>query len=243
LYGASAPVSKQYFMNTNNTPETLQVQVEETGFNPSRRRFFQLAGGVAGLGMLAASCRRTPASDTWLGKGDVALLNYLYILKQVTVAFYTQAVATPYYDITASEVELQLDIRDQEVAHREFLKTLLGKDAVKTITMEMSAVTFADKSSFLSHAATLEDLSASAYAGVMKVLTDQSYIVSFSKMASVDARHAGYVRDILNHNSFSSGMNVLDSKGLNWMTSPSVGMATLSNYIETRFDISNLPTF
>lgn len=227
----------------NNTAGLQPEQDNGSAFNSSRRRFFQLAGGLAGAGLLIASCRRTPASDTYLGEGDLALLNYMYVLKQLTVAFYNQAIATPYYDITASEVELQIELRDQEVAHREFLKTILGPNAVKNITPQMSAVTFADKTSFLTHAATLENLSASAYAGVIKVLTDQSYVQYFSKMASVDARHAGYVQDILNPNSFASGMNVLDSNAHNWVTSPSLGMAQLSNYIETRFDISKLPTF
>jgi hypothetical protein len=230
-------------MDINNTPDDIQVQENGTAHNPSRRRFFQLAGGIAGVGLVMASCRRTPPSDTYLGAGDVALLNYLYVLKQVTVAFYTQAVATPYYGITQSEVELQTDIRDQEVAHREFLKKLLGSDAVKTIVTQLAVVTFADKTSFLTHAATLEDLSASSYAGIIRLLQDQSYIVPLSQMSSVDARHAGYVHDILNHNSFASGMYVIDSTGLNWMTSPSIGMSTLGTYLETRFDTSKLPTF
>lgn len=243
LGGESFLYYKHYFMDMNNTAGHQPEQENEISFNTSRRRFFQLAGGLAGAGLLVASCRRTPASDTYLGEGDLALLNYLYILKQLTVAFYTQAVNTTYYGITASEVELQIELRDQEVAHREFLKTILGPNAVKAITPQMSAVTFADKTSFLTHAAILEDLSASAYTGVIKVLKDHSYIQYFSKMSSVDARHAGYVHDILNPNSFASGMNVLDSNALNWITSPSQGMAQLGNYIETRFDTSKLPTF
>lgn len=230
-------------MDINNMPAPVQEQENGPTYDVSRRRFFQVAGGLAGVGLLVASCRRTPPSDTYLGEGDVALLNYLYVLKQVTTAFYNQAVATPYYGITQSEIELQIELRDQELAHREFLAKLLGKNAVKTVTTQMAIVTFADKTSCLTNAATLEDLSASAYAGVIRLLKDQSYILYLGKMSTVDARHASYVRDILNHNSFASGMNVLDTNALNWVTSPGQGMAQLGNYLETRFDTSKLPTF
>ncbi len=209
--------------------------------NTSRRRFIQLAGGVAGAGLFFASCRRTPASDTYVGEGDVALLNYLYILKQVTAAFYTQAVATDYIGISASEVELQINLRDQEIVHREYFKSILGKNAVKTITMDLSAVVFADKADFLKHATELEDLSVAAYNGVIQLLADKEKIITIAKMASVDARHANYVRDTLTHNSTGDGL-VIDSNGLNNVISPPSGMSMLDKYIETRFDITKLPT-
>ncbi len=230
------------FMEINNTP--AHTQVEETGatYDTSRRRFFQLAGGIAGAGLLFSACRRTPASSTYIGEGNYALLNYLYILKQVTVAFYTQAVATPYYGISLVETELQVDLRDQEVAHREYFKKLLGKNAVKNITPQLSAVTFADKKSFLTHATTLEDLSVAAYNGVIRVYTNNDHILTISKIASVDARHAGYVRNILNHNSFGDGL-VLDTNGLDRVMAPRAGFTELEKYIETKFDSSKLPTF
>jgi hypothetical protein len=229
-------------MEINKTPAGLPVESTEIVSDPSRRRFFQLAGGIAGAGLLlsAASCRRTPASDTYIGAGDAALLNYLYILKQVTVAFYAQAVATPYYDITLEETALQVDLRDQEIVHREFFKSLLGKNAVKEITTQLSAVTFADKKNFLTHASGLEDLSVAAYAGVIRVLTNNDQILALSKISSVDARHAGYMRDLLSHNTFASvvGANSLDN-----VIAPLAGFSQLEKYIETKFDISKLPTF
>jgi len=219
----------------------MQVEETEKVFNTSRRRFFQLAGGIAGAGLLlsAASCRRTPASDTYIGEGDAALLNYLYILKQVTSAFYGQAVSTYYTGITKEESVLQIDLRDQELVHREFFKRLAGANAVKEITPQLSAVTFADKKSFLTHACTLEDLSVSAYAGVIRLLKNTDQVLAIAKIASVDARHAGYMHDLLTHNAFSG----LDANGLDKVVSPVTGFTTLEQYIETKFDISKLPTF
>ncbi len=225
-------------MDINNTPTVA----EDTGIigSTSRRDFFRLAGGLAGAGLFIASCRRTPSSTTFLGEGDVALLNYLYVLKQVTSAFYTQAVATPYYGISKSESDLQPDLRDQEIAHREYFKALLGKNAIKEIKTQLSAVTFIDKKSFLTHATTLEDLSVGAYNGCVKVFKSTDYMLAVSRISSVDARHAGYVRDILTHGSFA---DVTDNNGLDKVIAPVTGMTMLENYIETKFDRSKLPTF
>ncbi len=230
-----------YFMEINNTPAHMQEEGTEIVLDPSRRRFFQLAGGIAGAGLLfaAASCRRTPSSTTFLGEGDVALLNYLYILKQVTSAFYTQAVSTPYFGISKSENELQIDLRDQEMVHREFFKSLLGTNAVKVIATQLSSVTFADKANFLKHAMILEDLSTGAYIGTAKVFKKSEYIMATCKIGTVDARHASYVRDIAGHNALAP----TDGSALEPIVAPLAGMVILEKYIETKFDRSKLPTF
>jgi hypothetical protein len=228
-------------MEMNNKPGSMQVEGTEQTYDLSRRRFFQLAGGIAGAGLLlsAASCRRTPPSDTYVGEGDIALLNYLYIMKQVTVNFYAQAVATPYYGITKEETVLQIDLRDQEIVHREYLKKILATNAVKDITTELSAVTFADKKSFLTHASALEDLCVGAYSGVIRVIKNNELILTLAKMASVDGRHAGYVHDLLSHNSFGA----LDNNALDKVIAPLSGFNTMQQYIQTKFDTSKLPTF
>lgn len=232
-------------MDINKTPPAAQVEEQEIVHDPSRRRFFQLAGGLAGLGLVvtAASCRKTPAPNTtYLGKGDEALLNYLFVLKHVTVALYTQAVATPYYGITLAETVLQKDIRDQEVAHREFFRALLGKAVVSNVIEDLSPVTFADKTSFLTHASKLEDLTVAAYNGVIQLLTNSDQVLVLSKISSVDARHAGYMHDLLSHNSFA-GDSGTDLNGLDGVIAPAKGMDVLSAYLQTEFDISKLPTF
>ena len=229
-------------MAINNAPGDLQVETIDKGYDVSRRRFFQLAGGVAGAGLLLSACRRTGASDTYVGADDTALLNYLYIIKCVTAAFYAQAVATPYLSITRSETDLQPDLRDQEIAHREFLKQLLGKSVAGNIVTELSAVTFSDRTSFLTNAIALEDLTVAAYNGTLKLFADPVHIPSIAKMASVDARHAGYMHDLLAHNSFGDG-TVIDADGLSAAIAPAAGMAAIQKYLQTRFDYSKLPTY
>src|ERR1700733_1432632 len=99
-------------MKINNTPGNDQVEEMDQSSSLSRRRFFQLAGGVAGAGLLLQACKKAGAGTTYIGSGDTALLNYIYILEQLEAAFYTQAVATPYYGMDASEQALLQDVRD-----------------------------------------------------------------------------------------------------------------------------------
>jgi hypothetical protein len=228
-------------MEIKNAPVQLQVEEMDKVSDVSRRRFFQLAGGIAGAGLVLSACRRTPSSDVYVGAGDIGLLNYLYVIKQVTAAFWAQAVVTPYYGITKSESDLQPDLRDQEVAHREFLKTMLGKQNLGTVVPIMSAVIFADKTSFLNNAIILEDLNTAAYNGAVGLFTDTSYVSVIAKMASVDARHAAYVRNILTANALGDGAAV-GTNGLNQTITPQAGMTAIGTYLQTKFDTSKLPS-
>jgi len=219
-------------------------KVEETGkaYDVSRRRFFQLAGGVAGAGILLSAChKRSGPTDVYIGSGDIALLNYLYILEQVEAAFYTQAVTTNYYGITKSELELLTDVRDQEIAHREFLRTLLGANAIPAINTAFKGVTFAERTSFLTNATQLEDLVISGINGAAPLFSDTDYVVSLGKMVTVEARHSAYFRDLNSYNSFADS-TIIGSTGLDQNNTPSsvLGIAE-SNYIVTRFDASKLP--
>jgi len=226
-------------MKIFETPNEEQVN---SGYDVSRRRFFQLAGGIAGAGILLSACHpRSGPTDTYIGSGDTALLNYLYILQQVEAAFYTQAVATNYYGITASELQLLTDIRDQEIAHREFFKALLGADAVPAINTAFHGVTFADRTSFLSNAAQLEDLVVSGFNGASFHFSNSDYARQFSKIVTVEARHSAYARDLLTYNSFADG-TVVSGSGLDQSNAPANVLAIAEkNYILTRFDSSKLP--
>lgn len=209
-------------------------------YDVSRRRFFQLAGGLAGAGLLLSACHKTTSpTDIYLGEGDTALLNYLYVLQQVEATFYIQACTTPYYGQTKSEYLLQIDVRDQEIAHMEFFKSLLGNNAVPNIVTNFSMVTFADRASFLSNAYTLEDLVISGMNGCIHLFNNTDFALEVSKMVTVEARHSAYFRDVLAYNSFS---NSIDANGLDTIGAPSVVFTKAQSYVQTRFDSSKLPT-
>ncbi len=223
-----------------NTPDHLQVEEMDKVADVSRRRFFQLAGGIAGAGLFLASCRATPATDVYIGEGDIALLNFLNIMQQLEAAFYTQAVATPYYQMTQSELLLLTDMRDQEIAHREFLKKILLKSAIPDVVINFSSVTFADRNSVLTSGGYLEDMVIAGFNGAIPLFKDTSYMLPLSKMVSVEARHSAYFRDLYNYNSFSDG-SAVDGNGLDRVATPLAILENAKMYIQTRFDSSKLP--
>ena len=100
-----------------------------------------------------------------LGSGDVGVLNYAYALEQLEAAFYTQVLASPYGGMTGRERSLLRDIREHEVAHRNFLARALGGNRIPDLTPNFSAVNFGDRTSVLTTASTFEDLGVAAYNG------------------------------------------------------------------------------
>lgn len=222
----------------------LQTAEESPLQNLSRRRFLQFAGGVAGVGFVAASaasCRKTPPDTQFIGRGDTGLLNYLYIVEQVLTSFYTQANNTQYYGLSASELQLIADLRDHQYAHRELLKKILGDTAVTgKLVVDLSPVTFADRTSTLTNAIFLEDLAVAAYNGVARHFSDTSYVLMVAKMATVQARHAAYARHILSANTFSD-TGIISINGLDRAWTPQEVMKALAPYIQTKLDYTTLP--
>ena len=96
----------------------------------SRRNFFRYAGGAGLIATVVAACQKTnpnppghnPGKTINLGSGDTGILNYAYTLEQLEAAFYIRVLDTPYFHISPSEYSLLSDIRDHEIAHREFSK-------------------------------------------------------------------------------------------------------------------------
>jgi hypothetical protein len=82
-----------------------------------------------------------------LGEGDVAILNYAYALEQLEAAFYTKVTNDPFEGATRQEAKTFAEIRDHEVAHREFFKKAIGEHAVSDIERDFSKVNFNSRAS------------------------------------------------------------------------------------------------
>ena len=229
-------------MKIVNTPGNEQVEEMDKVNDVSRRRFFQLAGGIAGAGVLLAACRTTPPSTFFVGSGDAGLINYLNIIEQVQAGFYAQAVSTSYLNITVSEYTCFTDLRDQAIAHRDYWNTLAGANAINKIVLDLSPVTFADRTSTLINAITLAELAVAAYNGTAQLFSNTDYILTAGKIATVQARRGAYMRDLLSYNSFANSPAV-NSNGLDLVSNPQNVMGSLQQYIQTKFDINKLPTF
>lgn len=230
----------------NNVPASRQEDELSPASGMSRRNFFRLAGGIAGAGMVLSACHpRTGTSDVYLGADDTALLNLLYIMQQLEAAFYTQAFATPYYGMNPTEYDLLKDVRDQEVAHREFLKKLIGKDAVADISPDFSLVTFADRTSVITYSVIIEDMVISAFNGTARLFQNTGLLLTFSKMASVEARHSAYFRNLLDYGTFALSNatvgNATDADALDKISSPHAVLTQAQTFLHTRYDASKLP--
>ncbi|MEO8884982.1 MAG: ferritin-like domain-containing protein [Mucilaginibacter sp.] len=213
--------------------------------NLARRSFLRYAGaGIAGVGVLAAaSCHKDnrvmPTTGIDIGaQGDLAILNYAYALEQLEAAFYIQVAATPYSGITGVETSLLTDIRDHEVGHREFFKTALGSNAIQALTPDFSSIDFSSRAKVLAAAQAFEDTGVTAYNGAGYLIKDAGYLTLAGKIVSVEARHASYIRNLLNPGSFADS-TVLDANGMDkQQTIPQV-LAIANTYLKTKVNASN----
>lgn len=210
----------------------------------SRRKFMRSAGlAGATIAFVAAACHKdSPSvnSGVNLGSGDVGILNYAYALEQLEAAFYTQVVATPYAGISADEKIFMTDIRDHEIAHREFFKKAIGTAAIPALEVNFTSINFTSRASVLGTAMAFEDLGVSAYDGAGYLFKDANYLLLAGKIVSVEARHAALIRELLNPNSFLGDQ--IDANSVNISRSPTEVLAIAGAYIKTKINASNLPT-
>ncbi len=143
-----------------------------------------------------------------VGTGDAGVLNYAYALEQLEAAFYTQVRTGTYYAGlagTGAEKLVLDDLYYHEVIHREFFKTAItaaGATPLKDLTPDFSAVNFNDRSSVLATARAFEDLGSAAYIGAGQYITSPAYLSLAGKIASVEARHAALIRDLVADGTF-----------------------------------------
>lgn len=213
-----------------------------------RRSFLKHAGaGMAVTALAVAGCHdddEVPGMDegAYLGKGDVAILNYAYALEQLEAAFYIKVVESPFSGISDMEKRLLTDIRDHEIAHREFFKAALQGGALPNLQVDFSMIDFSSREKVLGTAKTFEDLGVAAYNGAGQLIEKTEYLVLAGKIVSVEARHAGLIRDLIQQGSFA-GTDVIDNNGLEKSMSPSEVLTAAAPFIKTPLNARDLPTY
>lgn len=223
------------------------------GNSLKRRSFMKYAGAATGITALIATATACDDDDddamnnagVDLGSGDTGILNYAYALEQLEAAFYTMVVAHASFSTTfsAAEQAILTDIRDHEIAHREFFKTALADKAIANLEVDFSAVNFANRESVLNTAKTFEDLGVAAYNGAGNLLTDGNLLLVAGKIVSVEARHAAAIRDLLSPKTASfSGDDTVDANGLDGALMPAQVLAAADPFIKTAVNGSNLPS-
>lgn len=238
---------KLKFMNMRNlTKSEDQALVKEQDFFSSkleRRSFLRFAGaGAAGIALVAAGCKKDKIeAGVFLGSGDIGILNYAYALEQLEAAFYVQVANSFYTGASQAEKNLLIDIRDHEIAHREFFKNALGTNAISALEVNFASINFADRTSVLGTAKAFEDLGVSAYNGAGFLFRDAGYLTLAGKIVSVEARHAAAIRELLTPNSFANN-EVLDANGLDKSRMPAEVLSIAGAFIKTKINANDLPT-
>jgi hypothetical protein len=220
----------------------------------SRRKFLRVAGATGVLAAALAACRhqvigpnpgggKKPGTGktVHLGSGDTGILNYAYALEQLEAAFYSKVIESPYNQMSDDEKSLLEDIRDHEIAHREFCKSALGTNAIPGLTPDFNTIDFTSRDSVLATAKAFEDLGVSAYNGVGSLITDPDYLTFAGKIVSVEARHAAFIRTLISEGSFADS-TVIDANGLDMSRTPPQVLAIAGAYIIESIDASQLPT-
>ena len=238
-------------LTTDNSSETAKISFRRTFLKWSS------AAALAALAFGAIGPEKFVANDAFLGlpieplaqgavdlgKGDIGILNYAYALEQLEAAFYTQVISTKFNRMTSAESEILTDIRDHEIAHREFFKVARGKKAIPGLQVNFTSIDFGSRESVLGTAKTFEDLGVSAYNGAGQLLKKGEYLLLAGKIVSVEARHAASIRDLLQPmSSYFSGDDVTDpNTGLDMAKMPSEVLAAAGPFIKTRITAKNLP--
>ena len=237
---------------TSSPPKKDEKEISSYGLQRRNMlKFFGASAAIVTIGATVASCKKDDmaANDTGvdLGSGDVGILNYAYALEQLEAAFYTQVVATPYGSISALELEYMTDIRNHEVAHREFFKAALTAAAptmiIPGLEVDFSSIDFTSRTSVLNTAKAFEDLGVTAYNGAGQLISTTgngpTYLGLAGKIVSVEARHAALIADLLSNGSFAA---TVDTNGLDMARTPAQVLAIAGTYIKTKINASNLPS-
>jgi hypothetical protein len=233
-------------------PKTLLTEhsdaAREAGV--SRRKFLRFAGAASLIVVGVSSCDRDEAlgganntnDEVDLGSGDFGILNYAYALEQLEAAFYTQVIMSKYAGMTPMETALITDVRDHEIAHREFFKNALADKAIMDLEFDFSSVDFGSRDSVLATAKTFEDLGVSAYNGAGRLIQTPDYLVIAGKIVSVEARHAAYFRELVMQGSAFDD-SVIDAMGLDLARKPTEVLPLAAPFIKTKINANNLPTY
>ena len=173
------------------------------------------------------------------------MLNYIYVLEQLEAAFFTKVVEGLPAGFNPTQSIFLTDIKLHEITHREFFKTFLGPAAVAALEFDFSSVDFSNAASILGAAKTLEDLVLAAYNGAIEKAKESYSLIILSQIASVEARHAAWIREQLGANSFADLTDLLAlgadaTKGLDVSLSPDKVLAQTAKYIKTKLNVINL---
>jgi len=161
----------------------------------TRASFLRKAGvgGVAVVGSSAFFGVLPSIASAGVAKSDVAILNFALTLEYLEAAFYSEAVEKGRFGGNLGKFASV--VRGHEAAHVAFLKSALGRAAVKRPTFNFKD-TATDEAKFKATAQVLEDTGVAAYLGQVGNIKSKKILGAAGAILPIEARHAGWIRDI-----------------------------------------------
>lgn len=158
---------------------------------------------------LAAACRSVQGQTyaQLAAANDLTVLNYALTLENLESAFYNQGLAAlnasqfnaSGYDSTVYSY-LQM-VQAHEASHVTFLTNVINS-ASSGAAVPPCTYTFTNAlqspANFITTAAALENAGQTAYDGAINGLTNAAYAQAAAQIATVEARHAAYLNQLLN---------------------------------------------
>ncbi len=196
--------------------------IERIVNSPSDRRNFLKRVGATGIGVAAASMM----GSSFVGKAyasttitDTDILNFALNLEYLEAEFYSVATygstLLELGVLTAAEESgpttggnmvpnfgasplafLATALRENEIAHVQYLRAALGSAAVKKPAINLAALGygFSSVDSFLILSRQFEDVGVSAYLGAAPSITSKTYLAAAAAILATEAQHSGSIR-------------------------------------------------
>jgi hypothetical protein len=144
------------------------------------------------MGMLAGPAGAVATASA----SDIAILNYALTLEYLEEAFYSSVQSNR---ILTGRMQTFAEVAGRDEAqHRAFLVKALGAKAVKKPVFDFGDAT-TGVGAFAKTAIALEDTGVSAYAGQGPRIQDKKILAAALSVHSVEARHAAWIRALVNH--------------------------------------------
>ncbi|HVD56067.1 MAG TPA: ferritin-like domain-containing protein, partial [Thermoleophilaceae bacterium] len=153
------------------------------------------AGAITGAGILLGGLPTLAVSKPSKAQ-DRRVLEYLLQVEYIQSGFYGEAERRR--ALKGELAEFAERVGRQERAHVEALEKALGGNAPKKPSLDFKDAT-TDPDKFVSTAVELEEMALAAFNGQVPNLTPQPLLTAI-EIASVEARHTGWIRDIAGRN-------------------------------------------
>ncbi|HEY0037355.1 MAG TPA: ferritin-like domain-containing protein [Longimicrobium sp.] len=207
-----------------------------------------LRAAMASVPLAFAGMAKSAFAQSGLPANVVAVLNFALTLEELEAEFYVRGMAAPGL-IPAADRTIFGTIRDHEVVHVQFLRDVLGSQAVAKPTFDFSAGglfnPFGNYAQFTILAQAFEDTGVRAYKGqAPELLGTPGVLRAALTIHSVEARHASEVRRLRGNFSEQEpqqGWITLNLAGTGVPSQVFPVYAGEENLVQAGIDISTLP--